>query len=368
MDSLTQIILGAAVGELVAGRKLGYKAALWGGIAATIPDLDVLFGLFLDPVDYLAIHRGFTHSIFFSAIAAPLLALGVHRFHKGAEATFKDWLRLFYFALLTHPILDLFTGYGTQFLYPITNYAFEFNAIFIIDPLYTLPLLFCLLVALTLARTSNSRRIWGITGLSVTTFYLLLTVGFKWMAMPVFKAELDRQSIEYSRMMTIPGPFNSVLWRALVETEDGYWQGHYSLLDRPGREITFYFTPRNEHKISSIMESKALKRLLWFSKGFYHVTDVDGNLHFNDLRFGSYNSWNGDMQNYVFSFQIKHDSDFPDMVSFAQVQMPVDIKWEDFESLWARTLGYETYKSDQVVLVEENLPPESSVRLTGYSY
>jgi inner membrane protein len=349
MDSLTQIVLGAAVGELVAGRKIGYKAALWGGIAGTIPDLDVIFGLFLSPVDYLAIHRGFTHSIFFSVIAAPLLALLVHRYHRETAAKYKDWFWLFYLALLTHPILDLFTGYGTQFLYPFTNYAFEFNSIFIIDPLFTLPLLFCLIAALRISASSAARRTWVITGLVVSTTYLVLTLGFKWISVPVFKAELDRQGIEYSRMMTVPGPFNSLLWRALVETEDGYWQGHYSILDKPGRPISFYFTPRNENILSEIKASKAVERLLWFSKGYYHVTQTDNIIFFNDLRFGSYKSWNGEMQNYIFSFQIHHDKDNLDSVSFSQVQMPVDIRWEDFGSLWARTMGHSTYSVDRVL-------------------
>ena len=42
MDSLTQIVLGAAVAELTLGKKIGNKAALWGAICGTIPDLDIL--------------------------------------------------------------------------------------------------------------------------------------------------------------------------------------------------------------------------------------------------------------------------------------------------------------------------------------
>lgn len=64
MDSLTQIILGATVGKLAGGNRLGNRAALWGTIGGTIPDLDVLLGLIYDPVSYLMIHRGFSHSIF----------------------------------------------------------------------------------------------------------------------------------------------------------------------------------------------------------------------------------------------------------------------------------------------------------------
>ena len=42
MDSLTQIVLGASVGEAALGRKVGNRAMVWGAIAGTIPDLDVI--------------------------------------------------------------------------------------------------------------------------------------------------------------------------------------------------------------------------------------------------------------------------------------------------------------------------------------
>jgi membrane-bound metal-dependent hydrolase YbcI (DUF457 family) len=74
MDSLTQIVLGAAVGEVVLGRKVGNKAMLWGAIAGTIPDLDVYQSLIFDSLKANELHRGFSHSILFSVIFAPLLA------------------------------------------------------------------------------------------------------------------------------------------------------------------------------------------------------------------------------------------------------------------------------------------------------
>ena len=65
MDSVTQIALGAAVGEAVLGKKVGNKAVLWGAVAGTIPDLDVIPGYFMDTVARLDFHRGFSHSILF---------------------------------------------------------------------------------------------------------------------------------------------------------------------------------------------------------------------------------------------------------------------------------------------------------------
>jgi len=42
MDSITHIVLGAALGELILRKKTGNKGAILGAIIATIPDLDVL--------------------------------------------------------------------------------------------------------------------------------------------------------------------------------------------------------------------------------------------------------------------------------------------------------------------------------------
>ena len=59
MDSLTQIVLGAACGEIVLGKKIGNKALLFGAIGGTIPDLDVFVGRFLfdNEIQVMAFHR-----------------------------------------------------------------------------------------------------------------------------------------------------------------------------------------------------------------------------------------------------------------------------------------------------------------------
>ena len=75
MDSLTQIVLGAAVGEAAAGRKIGNRAMLWGAVAGTIPDLDDMIGsLFMNEINGLAFHRAITHSIFFAVVFSFLIA------------------------------------------------------------------------------------------------------------------------------------------------------------------------------------------------------------------------------------------------------------------------------------------------------
>jgi inner membrane protein len=88
MDSLTQMVLGAAVGEAVLGRKLGNRAVLWGAIAGTVPDLDIIPGAFMSEIGGLGFHRGPTHSIVFSIMASFLFAAFAHAFYQ------KDWYNL----------------------------------------------------------------------------------------------------------------------------------------------------------------------------------------------------------------------------------------------------------------------------------
>lgn len=96
MDSLTQIVLGAAVGEAVLGKKVGNKAILWGAVAGTIPDLDVLANFLTDTITATELHRGFSHSIFFSIVFAPILGWLVWLLYKKQQATWKEWSWLFF--------------------------------------------------------------------------------------------------------------------------------------------------------------------------------------------------------------------------------------------------------------------------------
>ncbi len=114
MDSITQATLGAAVGQAVLGKKMGNKALFLGAIAGTIPDLDVLSRLFLDHQIYgLIYHRGFTHSITFTILIAPVFGWLTHRYYqKGLhhhQAT-QSILGVFWAALYALLITALVAG------------------------------------------------------------------------------------------------------------------------------------------------------------------------------------------------------------------------------------------------------------------
>ena len=302
MDSLTQIALGAAVGEAAIGRKVGRKAALWGAVAGTIPDLDVLAYPLLTEAEKLGWHRGYSHSLIFVLALAPIMGWAINKIHKH-HGNWRDWTLLAFLGLFTHVLLDSFTVYGTQLFKPFSKYQVGFNSISIIDPLYTLPLLAGVIIALVMSRSRPTGRIINYLGLALSTGYLLLTVGIKMYVGDRVEQSLDQNEISCERYMTAPTLFNSILWRATAEAESGYYVGYYSLLDS-GSDIAFNFVPRNDSLIAPIENQRAVKQLLWFSNGYYAVEQSGDSLLFHDLRFGELGFGTPGTGHYVFSWLI----------------------------------------------------------------
>jgi inner membrane protein len=331
MDSLTQIILGAAIGEAVLGKKVGNKAILYGAIAGTIPDLDVFASYFTDTVTALAIHRGFTHSILFSILFAPIFGWLVSRYEKYKD--FKGWTWLFFWTLITHPILDAHTTWGTQLFWPL-DLRLAFKTIFVVDPIYTLPFLVFLILTMFQKRTSEKRRYYNGIGLTVSTAYLALTFGLKSWAFLKFENALQTQNITYEQIDTRPSPLNTILWSANIETNDAYLLGNYSFFDT--QDITFEAYPKNHELLGNLIENKKVKRMIAISEGWYTITKTNDKLYFNGLRFGLL-SVTPQSQEFVFKYEIKmDDSGYVNFVE--QEKTPRDAK-KLMHNLWQRLKG-----------------------------
>ena len=301
MDSLTQIILGAAVGEAVLGKKIGNKAMLYGAIAGTIPDLDIFSSHFTDTVSALEIHRGFTHSIFFSVFFAPVFGWLISKYET--HKNFKDWFWLFFWAFFTHSLLDAHTTWGTQLFWPF-DIRLAFKTIFVIDPLYTLPFLVFLILTMFQKRTSKKRRFYNNTGLLISSLYLVFTFFLKWTALNQFKTALEKQNIDYLEIDTRPSPLNTILWSANVQTENAFLLANYSFFDP--QSITFESYAKNHHLLGNLIQNEKVKQMIAISKGWFTINKKDENLYFNDLRFGLL-SLEPKAENFVFKYKIKVD-------------------------------------------------------------
>lgn len=283
MDSLTQIVLGAAVGEAVLGKKVGNKAMLYGAIAGTIPDLDVLANYVFDTVTATEVHRGFSHSIFFSIVFAPIFGWVISKLERKKETSWREWSWLMFWGLFTHPILDAFTTWGTQLFWPF-DVRLAFQNIFVIDPLYTLPFLVFVILAMFQKRTSPQRKKYNRLGLFISTFYLLLTLVLKGLGYNQFLKALDEQNITYNEIDTRPSPFNSILWMANIDVGDAYLIGNYSFFDT--EKISFKRYPKNHNYLEDLATNSKINRLIAIAEGWYTISKTEEGVFFNDLRFG----------------------------------------------------------------------------------
>ena len=323
MDSLTQIVLGAACGEVVLGKKIGNKALLFGAIGGTIPDLDVFIGswIFNNEIHAMAFHRGFMHSILFSVLGAFVfgwLALKLYNRGKRVQTTkLKDWNWLFFWALFTHPILDCFTPYGTQLFAPFSDYRVAFNTISVVDPLYTVPFLMGLIVLLFFKRQSEKRRFWLKLGLGLSSGYLLFTVFNRANVNSIYEKSLKDNRISFERFQIQPTIFNNILWYGVAENSTSYYVGFYSLLDK-NPKIEDWIKIEKQHNLVPI-EDENLSKLVWFSNGYFNIQKIKAEVEkvtetefiYHDLRYPLLNP--NDPSSFIFSFRIFEKSGIWDM-------------------------------------------------------
>lgn len=305
MDSLTQVVLGAAVAEAAFGKKIGNKAILWGGVAGTIPDLDVIVSPFFDPVTALFVHRGFSHSLLFPFIVAPLVGWLISKIERNATGmNWRHWTLLAFLSIFTHSFIDYFNSYGTGIFEPFSSYRLAFDSIGIIDFFYTLPFLATIIWLMFYPAGHKMRKVLVWTGILVSTLYLGYTVSNKFKVEGEIKRELASNGIAYERVLSSPLPMTNFLWMVVVQDNAGFYIGYRSVFDGD-KPTKFDYVKQNNHLLTHFEQDRAIAGLKRFTKGFYVVeVDDDGRLWLHDLRFGGLARGE-----FVFSFQLKPSLD-----------------------------------------------------------
>jgi inner membrane protein len=180
----------------------------------------------------------------------------------------------------------MFTNYGTQFLWPF-SWRITFNSVFVIDPLYTLPFLVFLLIALFHGRENPRRRWWNWTGIIWSCSYLLWGVIVKLTVLNeapnYFPTNKNRPTIK----LVTPMPLTSFYWMILAEDRTHYYVAYKSIFSS--------FQP--EHTDSIRKTTVAPDKLQWqghnysqqlafISDGNFVINKTQKGYIFSDLRFG----------------------------------------------------------------------------------
>ena len=283
MDSLTQAALGAGVAAVCVPPEQRRKALLVGMALGTLPDLDVLID-YGDAVANYIYHRGFSHSLFVLPPFAIALWLVLRRWWAPVREAPRRWLAAILLALTTHPLLDAHTAYGTQLLWPLDTPPVAWSTLFIIDPLFTLPLLVGIATVALRPHGARSGRV-----LAVAMVLSAAYIGWSWTAKTIVEANaresLAESKLDNAPLFSTPSPFNTLLWRVVVLTDDTYLELADSLLlaEEP-LEIRTYSS--GAELLGAAQHVWAVPRLQWFADGFVKAEMIGDELIVTDLRMG----------------------------------------------------------------------------------
>ncbi len=340
MDSLTQIVLGAGVAELMIGKKIGNKAMLIGAIAGTIPDLDVLFTLGnKDVIHQLQVHRSYSHSMFTHLVLAIPLAYLTFKIFK-EKINYAKWYWVWFMGLFTHALLDACTTYGTQLFLPFTNYLVGLNNINIIDPLYTLPFMGLLIAAMFYKKENPIRYKLAKLAMIISCSYMALTFVSKYVAHKKFEQALAKQNIPYKELSTSPAILNNILWSGMAYNDSTMWVGEYAHFQNH-KDIIFLKVPRNRNILTNHPAQKPLKVLNWFSQNKEVIFPKGDTLNYVVAKWGKgiFDNTDNALESFLFYYQLYPQANGTYAVSAIDPSKNYNFK-KAFKDLWRRMFYY----------------------------
>jgi inner membrane protein len=327
MDSLTQLLLGAACAGLAAPARHRRAALLAGAALGTLPDLDVLaLALVDDPLRRMVWHRAATHSLLVLVpFGLALWALLRRRWPPLREAPLR-WLVAILAALATHPLLDAHTVYGTQLWWPLPVAPAMWATVFIIDPLYTVPLL----VAVGVAWVAKERRFGGralAIGMLLSSAYL----GWSWVAKSRVDARFEQALAAQGRSglprFSVPTTFNTRVWRAVALAPDVLLESYVDVLADGPPDVVAH--ARSAEPAGQVAPLAAADTLRWFARGFIDVQREGDLLVMRDLRMGAH-------PHYFFRFAIAQWREGRWVEMPVRQLPPPEVTWERVQEQWEK--------------------------------
>ena len=294
MDPVTHAALGAVTGELVLGRQIGRRALAWGALFGVLPDWDAIPCLLMNTAWDLRIHRGLSHSIILWLLLSWLLAKPLAKRWKKDKVSPRQVGLFLALAMGSHILIDVFTVYGTRIFDPFWGFPVSTDNIFVIDPIFTIPLLVAVIIGCFVKpkewkKGKGIRSAWWCLGISF--FYIGLSFWAKHTVSSAVTGDLARRGVTAQRRMEGPTPFNILLWRVVVERPGEIWVGYRSVFDSRELPIRWVMVPKGEEAIAKYADQWEVKVVREFSKGWCIAREAPGGLWLVDLRFGEIRTW-----------------------------------------------------------------------------
>ena len=352
MDVMTQVALGTTIAQAGFSQKLGKKALFIGAFSGLLPDLDFLLTLGGDNFSYMETHRGWSHSILVLPFVALLMAWLSMKWEVSSSKKMQNskpshvdhywtWYLLCFLTLITHPLLDLCTSYGTQILTPLSSTRFTLDTVAIIDFIYTVPLFIAIIVGLLSLKKPQRAFVWAKYALIFSTFYLCLGFFNSWDAKKQAELQLEEQNFATIDVHVSPTMLNNILWRVVAkDKENNFAVGFFSSIAR--KPIKFHIYKSDDNKlIEKAKNTREGKIIQWFSMDMLRAqtqkAEEKQKVILTDMRFGLVSQPAGSFFNGHFEFD-KNDN-------FVRAYIPDgnrdDIKPSiELKTIWSNIKGY----------------------------
>ncbi|HCW06599.1 MAG TPA: metal-dependent hydrolase [Cytophagales bacterium] len=301
MDTLTHIVLGATVGEIIAGKKIGKRAMIIGAVAQSLPDIDFVAALWMSPAQYFFAHRGLTHSIVFILSAAVFLSWVINNFNS-FKISFRHWFIFFFAQLLIHISIDSLNAYGVGWLEPFSHKRVSFDLLFVADPFLSTSLAIACVALILLPTKSSARMKWAVLSTLMSVGYIFYAATNKLEAVKAVDQSFLENKIYPTKTLITPTPLNSWLWYVVAEVQGGYFIGYHSVFDRS--RSFFQFFAKNDSLLNHLNNRPDTQSLILLARDFYIVEQRTDTLVFSNLRFGQVNGWTNPSARFIFRYNL----------------------------------------------------------------
>jgi inner membrane protein len=286
MDPVTHIASGILGGQAVRNPLQQDRYLLFFCIiAAWLPDIDNFIG-FLGPEFYLVYHRGLTHSFFGGFLLAAILA-GLFRIFIKSFPILYGFI-LAYACIVIHIFLDLITSYGTQILFPLTSTRYSIPSVFILDPLYTLVMIY---LSYKSFRSLKKRKTLAMIGLLWVFIYPTVNLSIRYTLHYHVEKQLRSAGMVFDNVDISTDVLSPFYWKVIVEDATSYQIGGISLFHVTTPIDFTAYTKADRQLLQRFGEQAALFKIYkWFTDYTIMWEEQSGHdtmITFGDLRFST---------------------------------------------------------------------------------
>lgn len=278
MDPLTQGVVGATFSQQPTNKKTILLATLLGFLSGLAPDLDIFIRSEHDPLLVLEFHRQFTHSLIFIPIGGLICTIiFYYLFARRSGLTFKITYIYSTLGYGTHGLLDSCTSYGTQLLWPFSDTRTSWDTISIIDPLFTLPILFLIIIAIV-----KKNKIFSHLALGWIIFYFIFGLVQQERAKEIGKKIATSRGHEPISIVAKPSLANLFVWKIIYSTKYNY---HVDAVKVGFKSKIYEGSKIKKLNISesfpwldlNSQQAKDIERFRWFSNDYLALSEKHQN-------------------------------------------------------------------------------------------